>query len=314
MSDSKAKRWVIGAMILIYAGLILVSFAKNWSQQKYYDAPYTKSNAEPTGRSHSQSSIVGVNPSSVPLGHPCDQSRESYDGDLCQQWRMAESAENLANLTWGQIAVTTFEVALLVAVLVFTVRATQQAARSADAAIKANQQSRETMVIENRPWLLIESLEPASDLKWDGDYCEFSYRVVFKNFGKSPARCVNIWGYQMILGSDESPAIIHQILSKNPPSFVTAGDTVAQDKRFDRTLHVGFSKSCLANEDHGLLIIVVRVQYSTLLDNEVRQSRYVSSVVKKKDGSNVSVTAGEAFVPIGELALEPYPFCEDYVT
>ena len=135
MSDAKARRYVTCAIIAIYAGFIFVSLARH-EGESYSQPMQNDSTAYPNDSSFGQASVVNMESYSFPEGHPCYQAKNGGDPDLCQQWRMAEAAEELTGLTLGQVIVTVFEVCLLVSVLIYTARATRQAARSADATIE----------------------------------------------------------------------------------------------------------------------------------------------------------------------------------
>lgn len=103
---------------------------------------------------------------------------------------MAQSAEELASLTRGQIVVTTFEVALLVVVLFYTVRATQQAVRSANAATRANEIQQQVLISSQRAWITITDIVPITDVTWKDDSIHIGIEIDAVNIGKTVAKSV----------------------------------------------------------------------------------------------------------------------------
>jgi hypothetical protein len=102
--------------------------------------------------------------------------------DLCQQWRVAETAEKQLIATWVSNAA-------LIITLIFTAVATIAASRAAKAAEKAVEVTERTAKHELRAYI---------DIKEGGflvpfDMSKLQARIVFQNYGQTPAHNVNSW-------------------------------------------------------------------------------------------------------------------------
>lgn len=184
MSDAKTGRIVVGVIVAIYLAFVFVSFAKHEAQDDR-QGHQQETQADPGDSAAAKSTVVDVEPNTPPEENPCEQRDGDNWQDLCQQWRMAEAAEDLTRLTLTQIGVTVFEVALLVAVLVYTAKATL-------ANTEANRLTKQSFVAEQRPWMSVEGIEKASPLVWRDGEGRITFSFFFKNYGQSLAIQVQI--------------------------------------------------------------------------------------------------------------------------
>lgn len=113
--------------------------------------------------------------------NPCYQADTTEQRDLCQQFRMAESTEDLVGLTQWQIAGTGLEILLIafaVGIATWAAWEARRAARygkdSVDVADRAAKAQLRAYVHVSNAWI-----------EWDGDIP--IAHVVIKNFGQTPA-------------------------------------------------------------------------------------------------------------------------------
>jgi hypothetical protein len=113
----------------------------------------------------------------------CDQPKDKDHAELCQQWRSAEAAHT-------QVLLSAFALAGILASLFFTGWAAKAAARAAIAAEKAVEVNDRTAERQLRAYIDIKSggfaLGPPHKDR-------LRVRVVFSNFGQTPARDVRLW-------------------------------------------------------------------------------------------------------------------------
>ena len=111
----------------------------------------------------------------------CSAPKNREDDDLCQQRRMAKAAEEAA---WWAKWQTKIGAAGFIAValsLIFTGWAAFAAARSANAAEK-------TVVIENRPWIRIDTPQFITGLSINNRGAQAQFMVPIENVGRGPAQ------------------------------------------------------------------------------------------------------------------------------
>jgi hypothetical protein len=129
----------------------------------------------------------------------CDSPDNREEADLCQQWRSAESAAKLVEVSYLQLWATWFSVAGLGITIFLTFRATRAAQRSATAAEAA-------IEAVDRPYLILSKLEVTPfDAPLLGDKIPFQYQ--FTNHGKGPAwiRANSVWAHQTETGEVPTP-------------------------------------------------------------------------------------------------------------
>jgi len=109
----------------------------------------------------------------------CNSPQSREDADLCQQWRSAESAAKLVDVSYLQLWATWISVAGLIVTIALTFRATKAAQRSAVAAETAIDGA-------DRPYLILSRLEITPfDAPLLDDKIAFQYQ--FTNHGRGPA-------------------------------------------------------------------------------------------------------------------------------
>jgi hypothetical protein len=198
-NDAMQRR--AGALGFIYAALVLygaigVALADPPSQADasgVYNQPATNGyGSKPTTATRSPDQAK-ASPDSWDYQRPCEHPESREQSDLCQQWRMAKASEDMVQWSRRQVWATSWEIGLLAMTLAFTGWAAWAAGRAATEAAKANVQSRETLITDQRPWVCLEKFEPATNLHWDDSQCFITLGAFMKNVDKSPALNVEVW-------------------------------------------------------------------------------------------------------------------------
>lgn len=108
----------------------------------------------------------------------CDQANTPEEHDLCQQWRMAEAANNQLKWAERQFFATALEIAALVATVVFTGMAALAASKAAGATRASieltKNQMRARVGVDNASVQGLSSTRPI-------------IKIVLKNYGQTPA-------------------------------------------------------------------------------------------------------------------------------
>lgn len=182
MSDAKTGRVVAGVIVTLNNAFVIGSLAKYDSEresQRYQQQAQT----DPENSASAKTPVINVAPYAAPDYHPCEPRDDDDWEDLCQQWRMAESAKDLTNLTKTQIGVTFVEITFLLAVLFYTAKATLSAA-------EANRLSQQALIAERRPWI-DASVIITGPLTVTDQGASISIEVESKNIGQTPV--VDVW-------------------------------------------------------------------------------------------------------------------------
>ncbi len=129
-----ALRGCLIAFVLLSAGVALAEQDKDRERSGIRDEPHAKQEQAPP----STPLIVGTDsatakPDPNDYRDPCAEPKTQDDADLCQQWRMAEAAEETADWTFGQVIATGLEAVLLAIAIVIASWAGYWARRAAKA-------------------------------------------------------------------------------------------------------------------------------------------------------------------------------------
>jgi len=119
----------------------------------------------------------------------CKSATDPKDRDLCQQWRMAEAAKKQAKWTQRQFWATVAEIGALALTVLFTGWAAIAAGRAAKAANKSVALTEDTAKRELRAYFLYDLAEILDF----GPGLRPSIRLIFKNYGQTPASEVVMW-------------------------------------------------------------------------------------------------------------------------
>jgi hypothetical protein len=114
---------------------------------------------------------------------PCDPGDNKRSSDLCAQWKAADAAKSAAQANWWLGVVSSLigaaTLAAAWAAAIYAKKAAEETGRTADLAAA-------TSFAELRPYLFIEKLVMERTDKL------FRTEVIFKNFGKLPARSITV--------------------------------------------------------------------------------------------------------------------------
>jgi hypothetical protein len=119
----------------------------------------------------------------------CKSATDPKDRDLCQQWRMAEAANKQAKWTKRQFWATVAEIGALALTVLFTGWAAVAAGKASKAANKSVSVAEDTAKHELRAYFLYDV----------GQILDFppnlraSARLIFKNYGQTPASELVMW-------------------------------------------------------------------------------------------------------------------------
>jgi hypothetical protein len=127
----------------------------------------------------------------------CDSPKDNEHADLCQQWRVAQAADS-------QFWLNLLGLVLLAGTLVFTAiaaraarDAAKEASRTATTAAQGNTQSRNLFVAEQRPWIEIDTVGFAGELRFDEKGVGLSFQLRVESTGRSPAQNVQkVWHFR----------------------------------------------------------------------------------------------------------------------
>ena len=130
---------------------------------------------------------------------PCDNPKSETDSDLCQQWRMAEAAEEMADWTLGQLISTSVEVVLIfiaIGVALYAGYWARRAAKAGDKTVKvasiAVQDTRESNERQLRAYVCNRAVgwKRARD-EATKQFTGFAVKIDWENCGTTPAsRCL----------------------------------------------------------------------------------------------------------------------------
>lgn len=109
--------------------------------------------------------------------------------DLCQQWRMAEGAEEMARIGWWQLLFSVAGLSTLVATVIYTAQAVAIANQQVNAALKSNELMNAARIDEQRPWVKF-SAKVIDDLRFGADGAEVTIAFETQNVGRTPATTV----------------------------------------------------------------------------------------------------------------------------
>ena len=208
MSDSNwsiESRLILGGCAAIAIVGLLLSADLEWGQNQQTDQqPQYPANYEtPLGAPVNAWREGGTTYQSI-----CDAPDSREDADLCQQWRSAESAAKLVDVSYLQLWATWISVAGLIVTIALTFRATKAAQRSAEAAEAAIDGA-------DRPYLIVSRLEVTPfDAPLLGDKTPFLYQ--FTNHGKGPGWIAqySVWAHRTDADEVASPEDHKPILAE----------------------------------------------------------------------------------------------------
>lgn len=118
-----------------------------------------------------------------PLSQPCGEGNyNKRSSDLCAQWKAADAARSAADATWWSVVLSLLATIGLALTVIFTIKATNAATDSANAAIAT--------LHSGRAWMGLAGWQEgpiAGNL--DGKVLTKGqiFNTIFKNFGSSPA-------------------------------------------------------------------------------------------------------------------------------
>lgn len=171
---------------LILAGLVWPSLAQD-----------TKRGEQHPGRNQAETKQTPAQPPAAPAvsadrpqrqsepkdyRDPCSAPKSANESDLCQQWRMAEAAEETANWTYGQVIATAVEAILLAIAIGFAWRAGYWAKRAAITGAETVEVTRTVGMAQSRAY--IHPSGPKLTMHENGTITVF---IRLKNFGQTPA-------------------------------------------------------------------------------------------------------------------------------
>lgn len=319
MSDAKIRGCLIGAIVAIYSCFVLVGLARYVDQQDRQSIDAQRG-SEPANGTTVQKSAFNVVANSFPQEHPCNKTQEDGYSDRCQQWRMAEAAEQLTWLTTNQIIITGVEVGLLILVLVYTARATY-------ANTEGNRLTRQSFVAEQRPWMALEGIEKASPLVWKDEEGKITFRFVFKNYGNSPAIQVDVHTEIIAKFATLHTDIFDEFSRRNrSKTYNFGGATVFPGKIFKATQGISIPKKEIdqyfadaaaigqGEWRHVTMVLAGSIQYKTTLDDEFRFTEFVFMLFRDDGEGPRMIAPDDGEVPIKEIVLKHWPVRNDMIT
>ena len=189
----RALGWLAGTVLI---GLVWPSLAQEG-----------KRGEQPPGQSQADTKQTPAEPPAAPAvsadrplpepdpknyRDPCRDPQTDDESDLCQQWRMAEAAEETTDWTFGQILVTGVEAVLLAIAIGIASWAGYWARRAAVATAETVMVTRDNAKIELRAYIGISRIDTitATDI-WDPSKTRkvlgYTIRPQISNSGVTPA-------------------------------------------------------------------------------------------------------------------------------
>jgi hypothetical protein len=133
----------------------------------------------------------------------CGQPQTHDEADLCEQRRMAKSAEDTVWLNRLQTGLGVIGAFILFVTLALTIWATRAAIKSADAAHASVRLAEKTAEQQLRAYVTITEAEIRTF--WSYGDPTFAAFVIFKNSGQTPAYDFRVWVGAEICRHDEPP-------------------------------------------------------------------------------------------------------------
>lgn len=172
-------------IIAVAGWLALTGWAEGHGGGK--GAYYKQQAAAAQGTEPAQSSTPFNNPpDAVSVQPPCENPITQNQRDLCQQWRMAEAADQLVNVSWLQVALTAASLVGLGLTIWFTYKAADAAGTAASAAVDSNKVARELGETQARAYLAVTR----GVVRFGGTDLKPTAKFWVNNSGDTPAKNV----------------------------------------------------------------------------------------------------------------------------
>jgi|SRR5579872_5760571 len=264
-----------------------------------------------------------------------EQQQEGPDKVASPILPKGSADERIADYTLALAVFTAFLVLISGIQIAYLIRAegiaakTAQAAKnaadaataSANAAVEANQLSREAFVIGQRPWVKVD-IEVGGPFFYNVNGANFTIRFRLKNIGKSPA--THVWiSPEMVaplfaVGSNFDPrgTLSASIARLKSGPFSTTGYTIFPDDTItqDFTVSIGPEDLKKIAEKMEFIVpsIVGAVDYGSLFDTlhhntgfvvDVRRSDAPRAISTEKHRSPAAIFPDEGDIPVAEIRL-----------
>jgi hypothetical protein len=119
----------------------------------------------------------------------CDSPIDASQADLCQQWRSAQRAEEVASYTFAGLFLSAGALVGLFWTVILSNKATNAATSATKAAVRSAEAAEKAYLADNRPWvnmefLRMEDFAPGKPVE---------VYVALHNLGKTPALDTKVW-------------------------------------------------------------------------------------------------------------------------
>lgn len=173
------------SLIAVVGWLALAGWAEGHGGGKGYYYQQHSAAAQSSSPTQQPPALKNL-PNAEAIQSPCDNPIDNDAADLCQQWRMAEAAEQMIKVSWGQLVLTFFSLFGLALTIWYT-------RHQATIAGQANTNALKAMKSDLRPWIKFSEVK-IDRVELDEHGLSIVLDCGFQNVGRSPASRVLIGG------------------------------------------------------------------------------------------------------------------------
>ncbi|MGR3715176.1 MAG: hypothetical protein ACU0B1_00345 [Thermohalobaculum sp.] len=253
---------------------------------------------------------------------PCDAPKTDDDADLCQQWRMAEAAEETADWAFGQIIATGVEAVLLAFAIgvafwagswarraaIAGQKMVDQARRATKAAEESLLHTKEAFANERRPWISVDAA--AHDgISFEKDRASLFIDFLPKNHGKSPA--TNVWieadAHEIAISGKALEEQLDRLKEASLKRTRTFGATVFPDKTTTMCRKLTIERK---NLSVGAIMPIFygAVFYQSPADEEPRYTEFAYVILIMNEDGGPLTQWPEGHHTIDHVQIEELPF------